>query len=160
MTIQVAKTAGFCFGVRNALELVEKRAAEKNGKTLYTIGPLIHNPDVVARLERQGVRTVTDVSELRAGDEAAIRAHGVGEEVYRRLEEQQVDILDATCPYVKKIHNIVREERCPVIILGNPEHPEVEGIKGWCQNDCFIIQSEEDFGKLPQRIGQEFSENC
>lgn len=78
MTIQVAKTAGFCFGVRNALELVEKRAAEKNGKTLYTIGPLIHNPDVVARLEGQGVKTVADVSELGAGDEAAIRAHGVG----------------------------------------------------------------------------------
>ncbi|MBC8543009.1 bifunctional 4-hydroxy-3-methylbut-2-enyl diphosphate reductase/30S ribosomal protein S1 [Bianquea renquensis] len=158
MTIQVAKTAGFCFGVRNALELVEKRAAEKNGKTLYTIGPLIHNPDVVARLEGQGVKTVADVSELGAGDEAAIRAHGVGEAVYRRLEEQQVDILDATCPYVKKIHNIVREESlagCPVIILGNPEHPEVKGIQGWCQNDCFIIQSEEDFGKLPQRKEQE-----
>lgn len=152
MTIQIAKTAGYCFGVRNAVKIAQEQARLSEGKPLYTYGPLIHNTSVVLSLEKQGVYSVDTIQELNPGDTVIIRAHGVGEAVYRELAQRQVQVIDATCPNVKKIHRIVREQEeqgYTIIILGNPEHPEIRGIQGWCRKPCYILQEECDIQKLP-----------
>lgn len=146
MKITIAKTAGFCFGVRNAIRVAQEEA-EKRKRPVYTYGPLIHNRDVIGKLEEQQIFALQDPAELKAGDAVIIRAHGVGEAVYQMLEERSVQIIDATCPYVKKIHDIVRqqgEKGDQVIILGDPQHPEVQGIEGWCLQKPYIYQTEEE----------------
>ena len=155
MGITVAKSAGFCFGVSRAVELVEQ-AAEQGGRTL-TLGPIIHNRHVVARFEEMGVRVIDQPEEAAPGDTVIIRSHGVSRDVYKRLEQRGADIVDATCPFVKRIHNLVaqaeREGRLPIVI-GTPTHPEVEGIAGWC-TDCRVeslvkwVQDEHVTADLP-----------
>ena len=133
MNVTVAKSAGFCFGVSRAVELVEHSAGQ-GGKTL-TLGPIIHNRHVVERFEKMGVRVIEQPEGASAGDTVIIRSHGVSRDVYKRLEAQGATIIDATCPFVKRIHKIVsqaeQEGKLPIII-GTPTHPEVEGIAGWC----------------------------
>ena len=133
MNVTVAKSAGFCFGVSRAVELVEHSAGQ-GGRTL-TLGPIIHNHHVVERFEKMGVRVIEQPEDASAGDTVIIRSHGVSRDVYKRLEAQGVTIIDATCPFVKRIHKIVsqaeQEGKLPIII-GTPTHPEVEGIAGWC----------------------------
>ena len=135
MEITVAKTAGFCFGVKRAVEKVYDQIATGK-KQIYTYGPIIHNEEVVRDLEEKGVQVINSKEELEALKEGVvvIRSHGVGREIYELLERQGLELVDATCPFVKKIHKIVREQ-CEagrrVIIVGNEHHPEVEGIKGW-----------------------------
>ena len=133
--ITVAKSAGFCFGVSRAVELVEQAAAE--GKKVATLGPIIHNRHVVERFASLGVRVIDQPEDALPGETVIIRSHGVSRDVCSRLERQGVDIIDATCPFVKRIHGIVsraeEEGRLPVII-GTPTHPEVEGIAGWCSH--------------------------
>ena len=144
MSVTVAKSAGFCFGVSRAVETVEKEATE--GKRVVTLGPIIHNRHVVDKFRTMGVRVIETPEEARADETVIIRSHGVSRAVYERLEKNGARIIDATCPFVKRIHSIVsREEekgRLPVII-GTPTHPEVEGIAGWC-SDCRIFASRED----------------
>jgi len=144
MSVRVAKSAGFCFGVNRAVELVEKAARE--GGTVLTLGPIIHNRHAVAHFAEMGVRVIENPEEAAQGDTVIIRSHGVTREVYARLEAQGAKIVDATCPFVKRIHGIVSaaEEagRLPVII-GTPSHPEVAGIAGWCTN-CRIFQNPEE----------------
>ena len=139
MSVRVAKSAGFCFGVSRAVELVEEAA--RSGKTVATLGPIIHNRHVVNRFETMGVRVIETPEEASAGETVIIRSHGVSRDVYQRLEKTGCEIIDATCPFVKRIHGIVsraeEEGRIPVII-GTPTHPEVEGIAGWCR-DCRIF---------------------
>ena len=140
MEITVAKTAGFCFGVKRAVEKVYDQIATGK-KPIYTYGPIIHNEEVVRDLEEKGVQVINSKEELEALKEGVvvIRSHGVGREIYELLERQGLELVDATCPFVKKIHKIVREQ-CEagrrVIIVGNEHHPEVEGIKGW-GNDVY-----------------------
>ena len=133
MNVTVAKSAGFCFGVSRAVELVEHSAGQ-GGRTL-TLGPIIHNRHVVERFEKMGVRVIEQPEDASAGDTVIIRSHGVSRDVYQRLEAQGATIIDATCPFVKRIHKIVsqaeQEGKLPIII-GTPTHPEVEGIAGWC----------------------------
>ena len=133
MNVTVAKSAGFCFGVSRAVELVEHSAGQ-GGRTL-TLGPIIHNRHVVERFEKMGVRVIEQPEDASAGDTVIIRSHGVSRDVYKRLEAQGATIIDATCPFVKRIHKIVsqaeQEGKLPIII-GTPTHPEVEGIAGWC----------------------------
>ena len=133
--ITVAKSAGFCFGVSRAVELVEQAAAK--GKKVATLGPIIHNRHVVEHFHSLGVRVIEQPEDAQPGETVIIRSHGVSRDVYSRLERQGVDIIDATCPFVKRIHGIVsraeEEGRLPVII-GTPTHPEVEGIAGWCSH--------------------------
>ena len=133
MNVIVAKSAGFCFGVSRAVELVEHSAGQ-GGRTL-TLGPIIHNRHVVERFEKMGVRVIEQPEDASAGDTVIIRSHGVSRDVYKRLEAQGATIIDATCPFVKRIHKIVsqaeQEGKLPIII-GTPTHPEVEGIAGWC----------------------------
>ncbi len=134
MNIEIAKTAGFCPGVRRAVDMVE--AATKSGVPTVTYGPIIHNHHVVERFAEMGVHEVSHFSEVSAGTQVIIRSHGVSRAVYEGLERQGAIIKDATCPYVKRIHAIVstgsEQGRVPIII-GIPTHPEVEAIAGWCR---------------------------
>ena len=148
MEVIVAKTAGFCFGVKRAVEQV-KRQIKEGRKPIYTYGPIIHNEEVVRELAGQGVRVIECEGELSDVTEGTvvIRSHGVPERVYRKIKGQGLDIVDATCPFVKKIHRIVREygeKGMDVVIIGNDGHPEVEGIKGWCTGAVTVIGNEEE----------------
>ena len=144
MSVRIAKSAGFCFGVSRAVELVEQAA--EDGKKVATLGPIIHNRHVVDKFESMGVRVIETPEEALPGETVIIRSHGVSRDVYQRLEKQGVEIVDATCPFVKRIHGLVsraeEEGRLPVII-GTPTHPEVEGIAGWC-SDCRVFEGLED----------------
>ena len=144
MSITVAKSAGFCFGVSRAVELVEQAAAE--GRQVCTLGPIIHNRHQVGRFEEMGVRVIESPGQATAADTVIIRSHGVTRAVYEALEATGAKIIDATCPFVKRIHGIVSkaeaEGRLPVII-GTGHHPEVEGIAGWC-GKCEIFQTPEE----------------
>ncbi len=144
MKIKMAKTAGFCFGVKRAVEKVYEQI--ENGKKIYTFGPIIHNEAVVADLEKKGVKVIEDVESLKELKEGGvvIRSHGVPREIYDILTKQELECIDATCPFVKKIHRIVEKESeagKQIIIIGNDSHPEVEGIKGWCKNNAIVIES-------------------
>ena len=143
MSVTLAKSAGFCFGVSRAVELVEQTAA--SGKKVATLGPIIHNRHVVQKFENLGVRVIETPEEAQPGETVIIRSHGVARSVYERLENRGVEIIDATCPFVKRIHGLVsraeEEGRLPVII-GTPTHPEVEGIAGWC-SDCRVFDGPE-----------------
>ena len=147
MNIEVAKTAGFCPGVRRAVEMVE--AAAKSGVPTVTYGPIIHNHHVVERFAEMGVHEVSHFSEVTPGTQVIIRSHGVSRAVYQGLEAQGAVVKDATCPYVKRIHAIVsagsEQGRVPVII-GIPTHPEVEAIAGWC-SDPHVFESAEELEK-------------
>ena len=144
MSVKIAKSAGFCFGVSRAVDLVEKAAAQ--GKNVVTLGPIIHNRHVVDRFKSLGVGVIDKPEEAKPGQTVIIRSHGVARDVVNRLEAQGVQIIDATCPFVKRIHNLVsqaeEEGRLPVII-GTRSHPEVEGIAGWCGH-CRIFENAEE----------------
>ena len=142
--IRVAKSAGFCFGVNRAVELVEKAA--QSGGRVVTLGPIIHNRHAVGRFEAMGVRVVTTPQDVEAGSTVVVRSHGVTRATMEALEKTGAQIIDATCPFVKRIHEIVSREAqagyLPVII-GTRSHPEVEGIAGWCER-CEIFESVEE----------------
>ncbi|MDB2036524.1 4-hydroxy-3-methylbut-2-enyl diphosphate reductase [[Clostridium] symbiosum] len=152
MDVTVAKTAGFCFGVKRAVEKVYEQI-EKGKTPIYTFGPIIHNEEVVRDLEERGVKVLETAEELRQLTDGVvvIRSHGVGKDIYDILEKNGIEIIDATCPFVKKIHRIVSEQNengRRVIIVGNGKHPEVEGIKGWGNDDTLVIETAEEFEKL------------
>ena len=147
MSITVAKSAGFCFGVSRAVELVD--TAAKEGKRTLTLGPIIHNRHVVERFQKMGVQVIEQPEQAQPGDTVIIRSHGVSREIYERLEKQGAQIIDATCPFVKRIHNLVAQAeeagQLPIII-GTPTHPEVEGIAGWCTR-CKVFADAESLEK-------------
>ena len=149
MQIKLADSAGFCFGVDRAVEMAYE-IAEKCGNAA-TLGQLIHNPQVTEELEAKGVRCIENPQDANQGETVIIRAHGVKKSVYDELEARGAVVCDATCPFVKKIHNIVREhsgEDIPVLIAGDPRHPEVNGICGYCKGDVYIFSSCEEVEKL------------
>ena len=145
MKINIAKSAGFCFGVKRAVDTVYKESSKKN---VYTFGPIIHNDEVVADLERQGVHVINDSKEFKSLSEGTIiiRSHGVSKAIYEEILNAGLDLVDATCPFVRKIHKIVERESGDgrvIIIIGNNHHPEVEGIMGWCQTHPIVIENRE-----------------
>ncbi len=147
MEVTLAKSAGFCFGVKRAVDMVYEEA--EHGKNVYTWGPIIHNEEVVEDLRKKGVEVLHSLEELKEVKDATviIRSHGISKKMYDILEEQGVRIVDATCPFVKKIHNIVKEHTDKgeeVVIIGNAKHPEVEGIKGWGQDNVTVIENSEE----------------
>ena len=147
MSITVAKSAGFCFGVNRAVELVERVA--QNGKRVCTLGPIIHNRHAVAHFEQMGVRVIESPAEATDRDTVIIRSHGVTRAVQEALEATGAEVVDATCPFVKRIHGIVsraEEEGALPVIIGTPTHPEVVGIAGWCQT-CKIFQTPDELEK-------------
>ena len=151
MEVRLAKSAGFCFGVKRAVQTVYEEV-EKGGK-IYTYGPIIHNEEVVKDLEKKGVsviETADDLAKIKEGT-VIIRSHGVPKEIYQIIEKQGLACVDATCPFVKRIHTIVEKESgqgSKIVIIGNENHPEVEGIKGWSQTPAVVIESEEEAEKF------------
>ena len=157
MEVTVAKSAGFCFGVKRAVQMVYDEAGRE--RKVYTLGPIIHNEQVVADLQEKGVVVLEAVEDIEEGEDATviIRSHGVGREVTEALQQKNVRIGDATCPFVKKIHNIVREKReegYAIVVVGSASHPEVEGICSWCGNECYVAQTPEDAVKCTFPQGQ------
>ncbi|MCI8514973.1 MAG: 4-hydroxy-3-methylbut-2-enyl diphosphate reductase [Lachnospiraceae bacterium] len=152
MEIRVAKTAGFCFGVKRAVETVYEQAGTE-GENIYTYGPIIHNEEVVRDLAEKGVGVLEgpeDLAKLTEGT-VIIRSHGVGKTIYDRIREQGLKLVDATCPFVAKIHRIVEEQSAlgkHIIVMGNPQHPEVLGIVGWASGPVSVVQTPEDTEKL------------
>ena len=147
MEVILAKTAGFCFGVKRAVDTVYKEAGKKN---VYTYGPIIHNSEVVNDLKKKGVEVINSREELEALEEGTviIRSHGVAREIYDLIHEKGLELVDATCPFVRKIHKIVEKagnDGDQVIIVGSEHHPEVQGIKGWCTGEVHIISDAEQF---------------
>ena len=154
MEVIRAKTAGFCFGVKRAVDTVyEQLEKASESTTIYTYGPIIHNEEVVKDMKQKGVIVLQSEAELDALTEGTviIRSHGVEKAIYDKLNTQGIKIVDATCPFVKKIHNIVQKESTNgnyIIIVGNPLHPEVEGIRGWAGTKATVVQTKEDIDKL------------
>ena len=143
MNILLAKTAGFCYGVNRAVDLVEEAIA--SGKPTVTLGPIAHNRHLVGRFDAQGVRVVTTLDEIPAGSTVVIRSHGIPRRIYEALQNMDVEVIDATCPSVKRIHGLVAKAekagRQPIII-GTPTHPEVEAIAGWCEHPLVFSDAE------------------
>lgn len=157
-TVKVAKTAGFCFGVKRAVEKVYEQV-DSGKQNVYTYGPIIHNEEVVSDLESKGVQVLENREELEKISQGTvvIRSHGVPEEIYRLIEERGLECVDATCPFVRKIHRIVEKESRNgrhIIIVGNDKHPEVEGIKGWCRGPVTVISTQEEAENLAISEGE------
>ncbi|NLL78960.1 MAG: 4-hydroxy-3-methylbut-2-enyl diphosphate reductase [Clostridiales bacterium] len=151
MEVRLAKSAGFCFGVKRAVEKVYEQTG--SGKQIYTYGPIIHNEEVVKDLEKRGVKVINSEEELKELKEGTvvIRSHGVPKRIYTLIEEQGLECVDATCPFVKRIHNIVEKqssEGAKIVIIGNAGHPEVEGIMGWSKTPAEVIESAEEAEKF------------
>ena len=147
MEVILAKSSGFCFGVKRAVDKVYEQTEQ--GKKIYTYGPIIHNEEVVKDLEEKGVKVLEGKDKLEALSEGSvvIRSHGVSKEICDLIEEKGLECIDATCPFVKRIHNIVQKESEDgrrIIIIGNDGHPEVEGIKGWSKTPATVIESREE----------------
>ena len=147
MKVKVAETAGFCFGVKRAVDKVYQLIGE-GVSPIYTLGPIIHNEEVVSDLAKKGVRVISeeDLDHIEGGT-VVIRSHGVGRAVYEKLEAAGLSYVDVTCPFVLKIHRIVeRESRAGkhIVIFGDPSHPEVRGICGWCEGNHTVLKSSEE----------------
>ena len=141
MEVNLAKTAGFCFGVRRAVDKVYEEAGKEK---VYTYGPIIHNSEVVSDLEKRGVKVLKSREDLEKISEGTviIRSHGVAKDIYELIRGKGLNLVDATCPFVLKIHRIVEKasgEGKQILIIGSAEHPEVEGIRGWCSGEVHIV---------------------
>ena len=157
MEIILAKSAGFCFGVQRAVDTAYKEAGKQH---VYTYGPIIHNEEVIEDLRKKGVLVIEDLAELdqQEDETVIIRSHGVSKDVMEQLEARHVNVVDATCPFVKKIHTIVQDESQKgnrIIIVGNKDHPEVEGIIGWCETKSYTVQSVSEAENLVKNIENE-----
>ena len=151
MKIIIAKHSGFCFGVKNAVDLALKTAKENIDRKIFTWGSLIHNEIVAGQLAEHKITATENFDDISPNSIVLIRSHGVGKAVYERLEKMSVQVIDATCPFVQKIHKIVEDYYAQgnrILILGLGTHPEVIGINGWCNNSATIIDSIEEFDAL------------
>ncbi len=151
MEIIIAKTAGFCFGVNNAVNKTFELLNDSRNN-IYTIGEIIHNRQVIEDLKLKGVKVVEDVKKINTPANVVIRAHGVAPQILNNLNDDKIKISDATCPYVKKIHNLVKEkydEGFQIVIIGDKNHPEVVGINGWCENTAYILSTEKEVDLIP-----------
>ena len=149
MKITLAKTAGFCFGVNRAVNMLYDLVAD--GVNVCTLGPIIHNPQVVADLENKGVNIIGNITDADINKKVVIRTHGVEQNILKYCVDNALDYIDATCPFVKKIHKIVQKEssvNMPVLIAGDKNHPEVIGIKSYCNGDCFVFNSEDELNEI------------
>ena len=157
MKIKMAKTAGFCFGVRRAIDTVYAQIKKNDAAPIYTYGLIIHNMEVVKDLEAKGVTILENEEALRKVKTGTviIRAHGVARRIHHLMQELGLEIIDATCPYVSRIHQIVEKESRngkKIIIIGNRGHPEVEGTAGWAEGPVFVVESHENAATLADKI--------
>jgi 4-hydroxy-3-methylbut-2-enyl diphosphate reductase len=151
MQVLLADEYGFCFGVERAVEMVEE--AVEHGDTVRSFGPLIHNEQEMQRLGSRGVTTISEPVQIKRGETAVIRAHGVTPEVQRELEELASKVVDATCPFVTRVQKLAAraaEQDRHVIIVGSPEHPEMIGVKGYAPDHAFVIRDESEVANLPR----------
>lgn len=150
MEIIIAKNAGVCFGVKRALKLAYEQT-EKASSKVYSLGPLVHNPQVVKELEDKGVTTIEEIDTIEEGN-LIVRSHGVPKNTIDKIKYKNLNLVDCTCPYVSKVHKKVEEyynKGYDIIIIGDKTHPEVKGINGWCNNKAYIINSEVEANLLP-----------
>ena len=162
MEVIVAEHAGFCFGVTKAVETVYDQINKATGVNIYTYGPIIHNEIVVSDLEKKGVKVINSPEELEGITEGTIviRSHGVTKEVHKKIEETGLNIIDATCPFVKRIHKIVDEESASgksIIVVGSANHPEVEGIVSYARGPVYVIDSPEEAEKFSKNRELEYT---
>jgi len=151
MQVLLADEYGFCFGVERAVEMVEE--ALGGGATVRSLGPLIHNEQEMQRLGEYGVTTISEPVQIKRGETAVIRAHGVTPEVQKELEEKASKVVDATCPFVTRVQKLAAraaEQDRHVIIVGSPDHPEMIGVKGYAPDHAFIIRDESEVSGLPR----------
>lgn len=148
--IRLAKSAGFCFGVNRAIQIINDLLSQS--KKVCTLGPIIHNPQVVEKLESRGVRVVNSIDNIKNSNFVlVIRSHGVSQKTIEKIQNSNIIYVDATCPFVKKIHNIVKEESqkgCIVMIAGTKNHPEVEGITGNCPGEHYVFESSDELASI------------
>jgi len=148
--IVIADKAGFCFGVKRAISMAYEQLANSSGKPVYTLGPLVHNPQVIKKLENDGIKSIEELGAYPIGH-LLIRTHGVSPAIRKEAMELGYNITDATCPLVKKIHDIVLElqrEEYPVLVIGHSSHPEVQGIVGELEGNCRVAETVEDARNL------------
>ena len=147
MEVVLAKSSGFCFGVKRAVDKVYEQI--ETGKKIYTYGPVVHNEEVVKSLENKGVKVLQNKEALENLEDGSviIRAHGVPPEIYEIIESKGLECIDQTCPFVKRIHNIVQKESMEgrqIVIIGDPKHPEVEGIRGWSKTPATVVETQDE----------------
>lgn len=151
MQVLLADEFGFCFGVERAVQMVEKAIGE--GDTVRALGPLIHNAQEMERLEKEGVATISEPVQIKRTETAVIRAHGVTPEVERELRESAAKVVDATCPFVTKVQRLASRAAAQdrhVVVVGNPDHPEMIGVKGYAPAHAFIVKDAEEVKTLPR----------
>ncbi|MCC3868571.1 4-hydroxy-3-methylbut-2-enyl diphosphate reductase [Terrisporobacter mayombei] len=151
MKVRIAENAGFCFGVKRAMNMAWDELENKTSDSVYSLGPLIHNKQAVDRYKEKGLMEMDSLDKIPNDSKLIIRSHGISKKIYTESKSKNMDIVDTTCPFVKKIHDIVREfsnKGCKIIIVGNATHPEIVGINGWCDNDAIIINSEEEVDNI------------
>ena len=160
--VLIAENAGFCFGVKRAMNMAQKELEEKKDISVYALGPLIHNKQAVEKYENMGLITIDEIDDIQesSDSEMIIRSHGVPKRVYDEAEAKGIQVVDTTCPFVRKIHYIVNkgeEDNKSIILLGDSRHPEVIGINGWCKDKAIIFKELEevknyDFDKSKEYI--------
>ncbi|HEX8264475.1 MAG TPA: 4-hydroxy-3-methylbut-2-enyl diphosphate reductase [Pyrinomonadaceae bacterium] len=151
MQVLLADEFGFCFGVERAVQMVEKAIGE--GDTVRALGPLIHNAQEMERLEKEGVATISEPVQIKRSETAVIRAHGVTPEVERELRESAAKVVDATCPFVTKVQRLASRAAAQdrhVVVVGNPDHPEMIGVKGYAPAHAFIVKDADEVKTLPR----------
>ncbi len=153
MNIVIAEHAGFCFGVKRAIETAEKTLKNSVGEKIYSFGPLVHNSQVVEKFRQQGLSVVENLNDISTTGKVIIRSHGIPESLQKEIENKNLELIDCTCPYVKLVHKKVNEyykKGYHVVIIGDKNHPEVIGINGWCNNEATIINNEKEAHELPE----------
>ena len=165
MQIKVAEHAGFCFGVTNAVRTAyrELEEAKKSGRDIYCLGQLIHNSEETGLLESMGLKTVNSINDVPDGSRVIIRAHGEPDETYRLAEEKNIDIADATCPLVSRIHDIARKagsEGRVLVVTGDKDHPEVRGILGSVRGSAYAVKDSSELEALAERIEKDLGKDA
>ena len=151
MEVKIAQNAGFCFGVKRAMKMAWDELENKCENDTYSLGPLIHNKQAVYKYKEKGLIEKEDLEDIPSNSKLIIRSHGVGEKVYTESKSKDMEIVDTTCPFVKKIHDIVKDfsdRGYEIIIIGNAVHPEIIGINGWCNNNAIIINKVEEIDSI------------
>ncbi len=155
MKIKLAENSGFCFGVKRAVNIAFETRKKQTGKVV-TLGPIIHNPQMVSKLNESGIDFVKNIDDITKDMTVIIRSHGITAEEYRKLKEKGVNIVDATCPMVKRVQKYAREftqKGYQLIIIGERQHPEVKGIIGYADDDVIVIQNEDEEISLSNNRG-------
>lgn len=154
MEIYIAEYSGYCFGVKRATEIAEKTLKESENNNIYSLGPLVHNPQVVESFNSKGLKVIDNIEDVNRVNNGKIivRSHGISKFIQNKIQDLNFELIDCTCPFVKSVHNKVNDyynKGYKIIIIGNKNHPEVIGINGWCNNDAIIVNDEQEANKIP-----------